>query len=133
MRKALKSDVFFVLFLVVAFVVVASLSPTKAKPKKKTPASYARIYHGKELAEAVLGRNGNVVVEKVNGACLDESGHGKVFDDGTSNFAYLSYEGIPCVHAGDLVTTYVVYDASKDWSEDLIARYDVVTKSENFG
>ena len=122
MRKLLISIT--VVFLV--FVMVHVLSGYAETGQRNTLSSYGhlRINSPAELISCLAAqRTGNLVFERIDGTCLDDSGHGKVFDYGTSCTCYISYAGVEGVKAGDMVTTYALFYPDED---HFILRYDRV-------
>lgn len=114
-----------VVFLV--FVMVHVLSGYAETGQRNAPSSYGhlRINSPAELISCLVAqRNGDLVFERIDGTCLDDSGHGKVFDYGTSCTCYISYAGVEGVKAGDMVTTYALFHPDED---AFILRYDRVT------
>lgn len=123
MRKLLISVTVVFMFSVM----VHALSGSAKTELRNTPFPYGhlRISSPAGLIDGLIGRrNGDLVFERIDGTCLDDSGHGKVFDYGTSCTCYISYAGVEGVKAGDMVTTYALFHPDED---AFILRYDRVT------
>ena len=63
------------------------------------------------------------VVEKITGTVTNSKGDGR-----DASGYYISYKRVKGVRAGSKVTSYFVYSRSNNYCDDIIARYDVVTK-----
>ena len=73
--------------------------------------------------EDLINRNGKIIVEQIQGVCLDAAGNGQIFTD--SEYDYINYEGLD-VKPGDVVTTYCIYNPRTNYTDDIIKRIDVV-------
>ena len=114
-----------VVFLTVVYAVISVGNSNVRSEDVSAPCGHLQIRSSKEFVTAVLiGKKDNLVFERVRGTCLDGSGHGKVFNDGTDACCYLSYAGVNGVKPGDMVTTYLFYNPEND---DIVLRYDRVT------
>lgn len=74
-------------------------------------------------AEILENRDGNIIIERCIGFCLDYQGNGVVFN-GDSYYNYISYRGIAT--KGDLVVTWLVYDWRNNYVDDIYYRYDYI-------
>ena len=87
--------------------------------------SQVSFVQSKDLTEEMLlERNGKIIVEVIEGVCLDEEGNGKIIDAGEND--YISYAGIEDVNPGDEVTTYCIYNPNTSYTDDVIERVDIV-------
>lgn len=128
-RKFGKLKVVAATLLIIAATATATVGVMRYRSEERFGFSdgHLRIYSPKELTYEILaGRAGDLVVERIEGFCFDDSGHGKVFNNGESNCCYISYAGAENVKAGDFVVTYCLYNPENDYEDDIIARYDYV-------
>ena len=77
-----------------------------------------------ELTEEMLWeRDGELIVEVIDGQCLNDEGDGIVFGTGT----YISYRGVDGVKSGDVIRTYCIYNPDTHWTDDIVIRVDKIT------
>lgn len=71
-----------------------------------------------EKPTEVQAKNKNVTVEKVVGRVKNNNGDGQILDN--SPYDYINYKGKIDCKKGDLIVTYLYYDARND----VVARLD---------
>lgn len=82
--------------------------------------------------ETLVSRNGDIIVEKIVGICLNDEGNGRILNTETE-FNYISYASVADVQKGDVVLTYEIYNPETNLEDDIIERFDYVidrTESE---
>lgn len=87
---------------------------------------HLRVYSPEGMDRDVrVGRDGDLVIERIEGTCLNDAGDGKIAgaSDGSD---YVSYANVEGVKAGDRVVTYVVLDPDTDGEDDVLLRRDYV-------
>ena len=125
--KGMRLAVFTILIIAATAAVTIGVQRSANEERFGFSDGHLRVYSPRELTYEILaGRAGDLVLERIEGFCLDDSGHGKVFNNGTSNCCYISYANAEGVKAGDFVVTYCLFNPENDQEDDIIARYDYV-------
>ncbi len=89
-----------------------------------------QLYDSAELSGGMLRhRNGDIIIEKVIGRCMNNKGKGKVLNAYNPNHDYISYRGCRGVKKGDIVLTYLVYSPDTNCIDDVAIRSDYVIEN----
>lgn len=82
-----------------------------------------QIYDSSDITEDILAnRQGKLIIEKCVGTVTDDEKNGSL-EDGS----YISYADVDCAK-GDTVVTYLIYNPSTNYTDDVIERFDYVQK-----
>ena len=101
-----------------------------------------KVYNSADLtAEILENRNGDLIIEKVYGICIDNEGNGRQLDsnrdfkavhsgdfESIENNYYISYSNRN-IKKGDIVLSYMVYNTENNAVDDITDRYDYVIDS----
>ena len=101
-----------------------------------------KIYNSADLtAEILENRNGDLIIEKVYGICIDDEGNGRQLNNNrdfevvhSGNFEaiennyYISYSNRN-IRKGDIVLSYMIYNTENNAVDDITDRYDYVIDS----
>ena len=101
-----------------------------------------KVYNSADLtAEILENRNGDLIIEKVYGICIDDEGNGRQLDnnrdfktvhsgdfESIENNYYISYSNRN-IKKGDIVLSYMVYNTENNAVDDITDRYDYVIVS----
>ena len=77
--------------------------------------------------EELTNRNGRIYIEVVDGVVLDEEGNGKQLNASPDNGDYIAYN--EKYHAGDKVTSLLIYNPLSNAEDDISLRIDYNTQS----
>lgn len=91
------------------------------------------VYDSSELtAEMLENRNGSLIVERCIGTVTNaENGDGMMFNSPDPQFSYIGYRRISQPFKnGMVVLSYMVYDPSNNYVDDIYERYDFVLDIE---
>ena len=84
------------------------------------------IYDADDLtAETLENRDGAVIIERIYGIVLDTQGNGKILNPAIEGQDYISYRSVNGAEVGDCYASYMVYNPSTDYVDDIMERYDV--------
>lgn len=101
-----------------------------------------KVYNSADLtAEILENRNGDLIIEKVYGICIDDEGNGRQLDsnrdfkavhsgnfDAIENNYYISYSNRN-IRKGDIVLSYMIYNTDNNAVDDITDRYDYIMDS----
>lgn len=93
---------------------------------------FIEVYEPDDLTEeALVNRNGKLIVVKYIGICLNEEGDGQILNTANDDFNYIKYhDGI---NPGDVVLSYCIYDPDTDSEDGIISRFDYVIDANQLG
>lgn len=100
-----------------------------------------KVYNSANLtAEILENRNGDLIIEKVYGICIDDEGNGRILESDedfkkahnrdyngiAEHNYYISYKGTAKAQQGDIVISYFIYNPDSNYIDDTIARFDYI-------
>lgn len=90
---------------------------------------HIKILEPDECTESVLTNrinDKNIIIERIEGVCLDSYRNGRITNTSDTLHDYISYENIEGVQPGDKILTYCIYDLSNNYSDDIVSRTDFI-------
>lgn len=85
-----------------------------------------QMYDTSNLTVDILThRDGNIIIERIIGVCIDDAGNGQVLCENPELGSYISYKGI-AASKGDVVLTYCLYNPDSNDTDDILERFDYI-------
>lgn len=89
----------------------------------------SRVFDCDELTEEIVtSRDGDLIIERIVGVSLGNTGDGRILNPADSRYDYMSYTnaGISNLERGTVVATYLVFNPDTNGEDDIVERYDRV-------
>jgi len=117
--------------LIVAAFLAVSLIGGKTEKTTLEDFNKVQVIDSEDLSADILyNRDGNIIIEKCIGKCVDEKGNGKIINCRDKDYDYISYKCVDGVKSGDTIITYFIYNPENNAEDDIIERFDYIVDTE---
>lgn len=99
----------------------------------KSDDSRIEIIDSSDLSlEDLRNRNGKIIIEKLLGKVINETGDGKILNPNDKDHDYISYKShMEDFEVGDIVVSYCIYNPDTAYDDDIIERFDYIVDRKN--
>ena len=99
----------------------------------KSDDSRIEIIDSSDLSlEDLRNRNGKIIIEKLLGKVINETGDGKILNPNDKDHDYISYNShMEDFEVGDIIVSYCIYNPDTAYDDDIIERFDYIVDRKN--
>ena len=99
----------------------------------KSDDSRIEIIDSSDLSlEDLRNRNGKIIIEKLLGKVINETGDGKILNPNDKDHDYISYKShMEDFEVGDIIVSYCIYNPDTAYDDDIIERFDYIVDRKN--